>query len=205
MVIESQSLRFTEGILVKLVRHAPAMAGWILGQPDPFDPRMFGGALPELTSPLIEAEVARQLRFAFESLVAGTAPVSSRLGYIQSGVLKPLGFSLDKRSCIYAWPLVRQSEMDILSNPPHPLSGLNQEWIGSTSTQVTDHPAWVWKEAFRDVRRRLQSVLKDGTVFNGSSVNRAEYSWHLIGDVINRSGRRIQVPIQLSELEKVIA
>ena len=205
MVIESKSLSLTEGILVKLATHAPAMTGWILGQPDPFDPRMFGGKLPELTSPLNEADVAHQFRLAFDSLVAGTAPVSARIGYTQSGVLKPLGFSLDERSCIYAWHRIREDNLDILSDPPHPLSGHNQEWIGSTWTQVTDHPAWVWREAFRDVRGRLKNVLKDGTVFNGSSVNRAEYTWHLIGDVINRSGRRIHVPIELSELEQVLA
>jgi hypothetical protein len=197
LAVESEEADQIEPALVVLATRAPAMAGWILSQPDAFE---HGGMLSEDDVELDAHELATRLRLAFKSLGEGLETASRQMVLFSSNNLLPIALATRGRRCDYAWHRDGSGLPQILDNLPSLNDMPPGEWISYSGTTVTDHPAWPWRHAQWCFRDMLEAEIKRGAVFSGSEISVRESQWSTALEAIGRRGSLNPEPITRAEL-----
>lgn len=206
LAVESQSFGQMQPLLSALAQKAPAMAGWILSQPDSFDIYHSVGSNTE--SPLdVGAPVfAKRMRVAFTALGKGIGAATDGAPYFGAGELAPIALTIDKRRCTYAWHKSDDSLPPILTELPSQADpSYWSDWISVHSTTVSDHPAWIWRQAHQEFRDRLETLIKSGDVFKGAEFFNREDIWFRIRKALGRAGSRDGSSVSLDDLNALLA
>jgi len=205
LAVESQGFEQMEPALTALARHAPAMAGWILSQPDPF-------ASPQVEAHLLDEDVVRdarkmaaQMRVAFSALGDGLESLSRSWVLFSSGKLLPIAVATGGRRCEYSWHRPDPGIPDVLDALPSPRTeDFRPNWLSLTSVTLTDHPAWVWRHAQDELRGLVEGSIKDGRVFSGAEIFGREARWNVALEALGRRGSLGAAPVERQDLAALL-
>jgi hypothetical protein len=202
LATESQSFDQMMPALTAVARTAPAMAGWLLTQPDPFDPARASGDEP--SSPHARV-LAQRIRTAFSALGEGLEELSTRWKLFAGGTLPPLALATGGRRCDYAWHRADPELPEILESlPSFSAPDLDQNWYRYVSATMTDHPAWPWRHAQGQLREMLEKSIGDRRFFEGAETSRRESTWRIALEALGRGGSLNCTPIGRDELKAVL-
>lgn len=205
LATESRGFDRMQPAMTALAEHAPAMAGWILTQPDRFDAlRRSSGEIGDVPT-LDSRQLATRLRHAFSALGNGLEPLSRTSALYSTGRLVPIVVATSGRGCDYAWHRSDPELPDVLDS--FPVMGSNDyysNWLSLTSATMSGHPAWVWRHAHDRLRRLVEASVKDGAVFKGAPVADAEARWNLALEALGRRGAIGAIPIERNQLAGIL-
>lgn len=206
LAVESQSFEQMEPLMSVLARKAPAMAGWILNQPDPFDLFHSGGSAVESEFDVGAYEFAKRMRLAFSTLGKGIGGATDGTPFFGAGELVPIALNIDKRRCSYAWHKSDKTLPLILTELPREMDPTYwTDWVSVHSATVSDHPAWIWRKAHMELRGHLETLIKSGEVFAGADFFDREDTWFRIRKALGRAGSRDGSSVRLDDLNVFLA
>jgi hypothetical protein len=209
LAIESQDSDWLQAPLTELAIQAPAMAGWLFSQPDPFDVGQLDAMRPEDGLTRDASHVAGQFRVAFGSLAQGLRPASDSLPLFTGGNLVPLWLATHGPRCSYAWHRASPDLPAILEAAPRLDGGLGDEWLTFVDMRTSGHPVWQWREAQQRIRGGLENLIKVGTIFESlateSTIYAKEREWLLALSAVGRRGGLNAAPVGRDELDEVLA
>jgi hypothetical protein len=166
-----------EEVLAEIATTAPAFAGWLLTQPDPFRIELMTEVEADEWGSSDDRQFTVRFRNAFERLGQGLAPASHYLRLFESGSLAPIWLATRGNRCMYSFQQASPELPDIIDDPPQLDGAAAVGWFNNVSSRMTEHPAWRWRHAQEKLRMQLEGLLKEGLPFSGSEVYRSERRW----------------------------
>jgi len=210
LFVESMGSDAVDRVLSELTERAPAMAGWVLTQPDPFN-RLGFGQTPDPDD--VDQDVLRvgtRWRSAYAALGTGLEPLSRGWRLYESAGPPPLGLQIASEYEVvryyYSWHKPGAGILPVLNElPSGPAHEVFRDWLSMTGmTTPTGHPAWPWLHAQSELRRSLEKAIAAGALFEGSPGYDAEARWRIASSVAGKEGNAGVASIARSELVAIL-